>query len=373
MPGIYAVLHMQRACRDPTRPSSLTPMGKEGKPIMQSNCHASDNASQAFRRAALTTIATIAGVAALMATPAMAQQWPARNVTIVVPFPAGGNTDTMARLAADYMSRSTGKAFVVENRPAGGGIVAAAQIATGPADGHTLLFAAAPQIIVLPLLQQVKYNPQKDFKPVSVFGTGPFILGVKASLPVKNLKDVIAYGKASKEKINFASAGRGSIGHLSAALFAKKAGFEPVFVPYKGGGPAMNGLLNGDVDMYFGNASELIQHKDGGKIRLIAVSTKEPIAQSPEVPPVATIFPDFETSAWNGFLVAAATPAGIVSAIEAQSAAAVKDPAIRKRLDALGIRADGSTSKQFEAIIAAEIPLYKEAIAAAGLKMDGGQ
>lgn len=317
--------------------------------------------------------ATALAAAILAGAPASAQQWPQRNVTIVVPFPAGGNTDTMARLAADYMSRSTGKSFVVENRPAGGGIVAASQIATGPADGHTLFFAAAPQIIVLPLLQQVKYNPEKDFKPVSIFGTGPFVLGVKASLPVKTLPELIAYAKASQTKINFASAGRGSIGHLSAALFAKKAGFEPVFVPYKGGGPALNGLLNGDVDMYFGNASELIAQKDGGKIRMIAVSTKAPIAQIPEVPPVASIFPDFETSAWNGFLVATATPQPIVAALEAQSAAAVKDPAIRARLVALGIRPDGSTSKQFEAIIAAERPLYKEAIAAAGLKMEGAQ
>jgi len=312
-------------------------------------------------------------LAALAPSTAFAQQWPQRNVTIVVPFPAGGNTDTMARLAADYMSRNMGKTFVVENRPAGGGTVAAMQIATGPADGHTLFFAAAPQVIVLPLLQQVKYNPEKDLKPVSVFGTGPFVLGIKASLPVKTLKELIDYAKASKEKINIASAGRGSIGHLTAALFAKNAGFDPVFVPYKGGGPAMNGLLNGDVDMYFGNASELIAQKDGGKIRLIAVSTKAPIAQISEVPPVASMFADFETSAWNGFLVASATPASIVSAIEAQSAAAVKDPAIRARLVALGIRPDGGTAKQFQDIIAAERPLYREAIAAAGLKMEGAQ
>ncbi|MFN3890600.1 MAG: Bug family tripartite tricarboxylate transporter substrate binding protein [Beijerinckiaceae bacterium] len=298
---------------------------------------------------------------------AAAQQWPSRAVTIVVPFPAGGNTDTMARLAADYMSRTLGQNFIVENRPTAGGVVASAQIARSEPDGTTLFFASAGQLIILPLMQKVNYDPDKDFIPVSIFGTGPFVLGVRSNLPVKTMPELIAYAKGHKDKLNVASAGQGSIGHLSAALFGKRAGLEFVFVPYKGGGPAMQALLNHETDIYFGNASELLQHVDGGRIRVLGVSSEKPLAQIPNVPPVATLFPGFKTSSWNGFFVPAGTPPAIVSRLEQSVAAAVKDPTIRSRLEALGIEPIGNSSKEFAAIINADKPLYREAVEAAGL------
>ncbi len=312
---------------------------------------------------AATCFAGLAG----MAAPASAQQWPTRPVTIVVPFPAGGNTDTMARLSADYMSRTLGQNFIVENRPTAGGVVASAQIARGDPDGSTLYFASAGQLIILPLMQKVNYDPEKDFIPVSIFGTGPFILGVRANLPANTIPELIAYAKGHKDKLNVASAGQGSIGHLSAALFGKKAGADFVFVPYKGGGPAMQALLNHETDIYFGNASELLQHIGGGRIRVLGVSSEKPLAQIPDVPLVASVFPGFKTSSWNGFFVTAGTPQAIVTRLEQAVAAAAKDPTIRSRLEALGIEPVGNTSKEFAAIIEADKPTYREAVEAAGL------
>jgi tripartite-type tricarboxylate transporter receptor subunit TctC len=324
------------------------------------------NKGGSLTRRLFVAAACVAGLGAF-APQAMAQQWPTRPVTIVVPFPAGGNTDTMARLSADFLTRTLGQNFVVENRPTAGGVVASAQVARSDPDGTTLFFASAGQLIILPLMQKVNYEPDKDFIPVSIFGTGPFILGVRSNLPVKTMPELIAYAKGHKDKLNVASAGQGSIGHLSAALFGKRAGLDFVFVPYKGGGPAMQALLNHETDIYFGNASELLQHIDGGRIRVLGVSSEKPLAQIPNVPPVATLFPGFKTSSWNGFFVPAGTPAAIVTRLEQAVAAATKDPTIRSRLEALGIEPIGNTSKEFAAVIEADKPTYREAVEAAGL------
>ncbi|MDB5642690.1 MAG: transporter substrate-binding protein [Hyphomicrobiales bacterium] len=323
----------------------------------------------------LTLKRLLAGAAALAFATSLAQAqtpapaWPNRHVTVVVPFPAGGNTDTMARLASEFLTKRFGETFIVENRPTAGGVVAAAQIAKAPADGYTLFFATASQMVILPMLQKVNYNPDADFKAVSILGAGPFVLGMRSALPVKTFEEFLGYARASKTKLNVSSAGMGSIGHLTSALLAKKAGFELVFVPYQGGGPAMNALLNGDVDMYFGNASELLSQMTNDRIRILAVSTEDRMKQLPDTPAVAAAYPGFKTSSWNGFLVAKNTPQDIVDKLAAATIAASKDPKIVDRLDALGIKPIGSTPAELEATIAAEKPLYKEAIDAAGLTM----
>jgi tripartite-type tricarboxylate transporter receptor subunit TctC len=316
--------------------------------------------------AAALALATSFGA---MSAQAQAPAWPNRNVTIIVPFPAGGNTDTMARLSADFLSKRFNQSFIVENRPTAGGSVAAAQIARLPADGYTLFFATASQMVILPMLQKVNFNADADFKPVSILGAGPFVLGVRSSLPVKTFEEFLDYARASKNKLNVSSAGIGSIGHLTSALLAKRAGFELVFVPYQGGGPAMNALLSQDVDMYFGNASELLSQMSSDRIRILAVSTLNRMKQLPDVVAVSSKYPGFQTSSWNGFLVAKNTPKDVVDKLAAATIAAAKDPKIVERLEALGIAPIGSTPEEMEAVIAAEKPLYKEAVDAAGLTM----
>ena len=314
------------------------------------------------------------GLASLLAVGsapmAQAQSWPERPVTILVPFPAGGNTDTMARLLADRLQTKLGQPFVVENRPAGGGIVAAGQVARAKPDGYTLIFASAGQNVILPMLYKVNYDPVKDLVPISIFGTGAFILGAKKDSPFNTMPELIAYAKAHPGKLNVASAGNGSIGHLTAALFAKRAGIDVVPIPYKGGGPAIAALVAGETDLYFGNASELLQFVTTDRIKLIAVSTPERLAQIPEVPPVASIFPGFSTSSWNGLLGPVGLPAEVTDKLVKVTADAARDPFLSERLTSLGIMPIGSTPEAFAAIVAAERPVYREAVDAAGLKME---
>lgn len=304
------------------------------------------------------------------ALPAAAQsaQWPTRTVTVVVPYPAGGNTDTMARLASEYFRQKLGQAFIVDNRPAASGVVAAAQIAQSD-DAHTIFFAAAVQMVILPMLQKVNYDPAADFKPVSVFGTGPFVLGVHKSVPAQNMDEFLAFAKQKKDRINVATAGQGGFSHLAAALLAKRAGVEVVFVPHRGGAPAVQSLAAGDVHAYFGNASEIIQQLDGGAVRALAISTSTPVDQLPGVPPAAKFFPGFEMSSWNGFFVSAKVPDQTVSILAAAIAGAARDPVIASRLTALGIQPVGNTPAEFAAIIKGERGLYREAVEAAGLTM----
>ena len=175
---------------------------------------------------------------------------------MVVPFAPGGNTDVMARMASSKLAAEFKQTFVVENRVGAGGALAAAYVAQAAPDGYTLLFGAAPQIAVVPKIQKVNYDPLRDFLPVSVFGTGPFILAINAATPAKTLQEYVAWAKARKG--NYGSGGTGSIGHLSGALLVARAGIDATHVPFSGGAPAVTALLGGQIDMYFGNASELI-------------------------------------------------------------------------------------------------------------------
>jgi tripartite-type tricarboxylate transporter receptor subunit TctC len=273
----------------------------------------------------------------------------------------------MARLAAEFLRKRFDRPFVVDNRPAGGGVVAAAQVAQSDDDGHAVFFAAAVQMIILPMLQKVNYNPSTDFKPVSAFGAGPFVLGVHKGVPAKDFQEFVAFAKQTREKINIATAGPGGFSHLAAALMARRAGIDVVFVPHRGGAPALQSLITGNVHAYFGNASEIIQQLEGGNVRALAVSVSQPMDQLPGVPPMAKFFPGFEMSSWNGFFVSAKTSQQTVERLAAAIAGAARDPEIAGRLKKLGIQPIGNTPAQFADAIKDEAGIYKEAIAAAGL------
>jgi tripartite-type tricarboxylate transporter receptor subunit TctC len=309
---------------------------------------------------------------ALMIAPATARaaDWPTRSVTVVVPYAAGGNTDMMARLAGKRLAERLGQPFVIENRPGGSGSIGAVQVARAAPDGYTLMFGASTQIINMPMLQKVNYDPDKDFVPVSIFGAGPYLLGIKSSLPVKTLSEFVAYTKANPGKLNYATAGQGGNVHLNTALFLARAGLDMVPVPYKSGAPAMNGLAAGEVEMYFGNASELIQHASNDRIRLLAVSTAQRLSQLPDVPTVAELYPGFDTSSWNGFFAPAGTPQAIIELLVKEVMDAAKDPQIAERLERLAIVPFGTTQAEFVEIINRSKVANRDAMNAAGLKTD---
>ena len=325
------------------------------------------NRADRFRFPAWTLAAV--GVAAVMLwQPARAQEpaWPNRTVTVIVPFAAGGNTDTMARMASQKLADVFKQSFVIDNKVGAGGAIAANYVLQQPADGYTLFFAAAPQIAVLPYVQKVSYDPIKDFAPVSVFGTGPFILAISSAIPATTVQEFVAYAK--QRKLNYGSGGTGTVGHLSGALFVARAGIDAVHVPFRGGAPAMAALLGGQVEMYFGNASEIIPHVESGKARVLAVAADKRLTQLPDVPTVSETYPNFSLNAWNGFLVRTGTPRPIIDRLAKEVIAAAKDPAIVAQLTKLGIEPNGTTPEETAAQIAGEQAQFDTAIKSAGLQ-----
>jgi tripartite-type tricarboxylate transporter receptor subunit TctC len=312
----------------------------------------------------------VVGALALIACAAQAGDWPTRPITAVVPYAAGGNTDTMARIASERLTAVLGQPVIVENVAGASGAIGATRVAQAAPDGNTLLFASASQIIIAPLVQKTHYDPQKDFVPVSIVGAGPYILGVKASLPVNTFQEFIAYARNNPGKLNYASAGPGGIIHLTTALLASRAGMQMTHVPYKSGAPALNGLLTGEVDVYFGNASELLQQAASGRVRLLAVSSAARLKQLPDMPTIGESYPGFLVTSWNGFFAPTGTPQPIVRLLARETRNAAKDPAIADRLLKLGIEPSGADPEEFAEVIRVERDFYRAAAAAAGIKME---
>ena len=313
------------------------------------------------------------GLAALLAfialasasVTASAQAWPTKTVTIVVPFPPGGNTDTMARMLAQKFTEKFGQNFLVENRVGASGSIGTTAVARAAPDGYTLMFGAFQQISVLPYTEKVSYDPKTDLTYISIFGEGPFVFGVNASVPVKDLKEFIAYAKSRPGAMAYASGGVFSGAHLVPALFFAKAGISLNHVPYRGGGPAIADLLGNHVQAYFGNASELIPIATDSRVRLLAASSPKRMEQLPDVPTVNELFPGFVMSAWNGLMAPAKTPTDILARLEQATIEAARDPAVTKILGNVGITTVGSTSKEFVERIARENELLQDAIKAA--------
>lgn len=300
-----------------------------------------------------------------VAHPARSQDWPARPVTIIVPFPPGGNTDSMARILAQKLSQKFGRNFVVENRPGASGAIAMADVKRAAPDGYTLIFGAFQQISVLPYTQKINYDPKKDFAYISIFGEGPFVFAINSSVPAKSLADFVAYAKTKPGAMTFASGGIFSGTHLVAALFFKKAGINLVHVPFRGGAPAVEALLGGQVQSYYGNASELIPLAHDPHIRILATSAAKRLPQLPDAPAMDELYPGFVLTSWNGLMAPAATPQEVKNKLEAATIAAAHDPQVMKLLTNLGIVPVGSTSKDFNTRIANESALLKDAINAA--------
>ena len=230
------------------------------------------------------TRAVLALLLGLAAAAAQAQAWPAKPVRFVVPFPPGGSTDVAARTLAEKLSRSLGQQVVVDNRGGGGGAIGTVEAARAAPDGYTLLFAADPVITLHLVVKNVQFDMQRDFAPVTQVTTQPLAVAVHASLPIQNLKQLVEYAKANPGKLSFAHSGTGSGQHMSGELLKKMAGIDVVHVPYKGGGPAVQDLVAGQVPMGVLGSTPLIPHHKSGRIRIIAFTSKERFAPMPEIP-----------------------------------------------------------------------------------------
>ena len=299
----------------------------------------------------------------------LAQSWPQKPVKVIVPFPPGGVTDSIARITADWLTQRLGQPVIAENRPGASGAIAAELVARAEPDGYTLLSAATPQLAIVPHVQKIAYDPVGDFAPISIVGTNPFALGCNQKIAATNLKQLVDYAKAHPGELSYASPGAGSVGHLTMALFLARAGLKMEAVLYKGGGPAMADVVGGHVPCYFGNLNEILPHAGGGKINVLAVSGEARVPQLPQVPTVAEQgYPGFRTVTWNGYVAPAATPKTIVERVAREIAAGCKDAAFTGRLEKIGVDPACGTPAEFERAVREDLALWKEAVQAAGLK-----
>jgi tripartite-type tricarboxylate transporter receptor subunit TctC len=310
---------------------------------------------------------------ALSALPASAQGspgWPSRPITAVVGFAAGGNSDAMARIAAQKLSERLGQNVVIDNRPGAGGALGAAFVARSAPDGNTLMFAASPTIGVVPRLQKVAYDSVNDFEPISSFGSGPYILAIRSEIPAKTVKQFVEYAK--ENSFTYGSGGVGTISHLTSALFLSRAKLRGVHVPFRGGGLTMTALIAGQLDMYFANASELIGHADDKRLTILGVTGETRLKRLPDVPTISEAYSEANMPAtglpsWNGFFAPRGTPKAIIEQLSKHMMGIAREPAVVEQLEQIGIVAEGSSAAEFTARIKGDLAIFDDAINAAGL------
>jgi tripartite-type tricarboxylate transporter receptor subunit TctC len=325
-------------------------------------------------RSRLTLFLAAIGVASVgFSSCTLAQAWPQRPVTVIVPFSAGGNTDGIARMTAQRLGEAFGKPFIVENRPGASGAIAAELSKRAAPDGYTLFVAPLPVMAVVPAVSNVRYDPQKDFVPISNIATNPFALVVNNDIPVKTLSEFVDYVRANNHRLSYGSAGAGSLNHLSMALFLKRAGLEMIHVPYKGNAPALADVMAGHIAAMFSNLPDALAQAKGGTVRLLAISSE---ARSPLVPEVPTVsesgYPNFNVLTWNGLMAPAGTPQEIIDRIAHEIVVAVKDPKFAAQLADFGVDPLGNTPAEYKAMLANDIPIWAEAVDVAGVKQQEG-
>lgn len=313
-------------------------------------------------------LALLLGIAASGAQAA----YPDHPIRWVVPFPAGGAMDNIARTLGEDMARTLGQAIVVENRPGAGGNIGAEMVAKSPADGYTLMIVANGMAVNPALYGRLNYDPVKDFAPVSLLAVVPNVLVAnKARTPVKTVAQVIAAAKAQPGKYTYASAGNGTSIHLAGELFASMAGVSLLHVPYKGSGPAMTDLLGGQVDYMFDSITSAKPHIDSGKLTAIAVTTARRSAALPNVPTVAEAgLPGYELSPWFAAFVPARTPPAVIDTLNRAMLEALHKPSVRQRLALIGAEPIGSSPAVLRDHLARETEKWGALIRQRGIHAD---
>ena len=305
-------------------------------------------------------------------TPATAQNYPTRPIILVVPFPAGGGNDALARLVAERMSRTLGQQVVVENRAAGGGgTVATRAAAKSPPDGYTILLTYTGTLAVNPTLYpNAGYDPRKDFAPIGLIGSQPSVLTLHPSLPVHSTAELVAYAKANPNKINGGFV-PGTIGHMTTEMFAKNAGFEITRVPYKGNGTAIGDLIGGHITMMILSIQTVVGNVKSGKLRALAVTTAERSKLMPDVPTISeSAVPGFSAAIRYGLAAPAGTPRPIIERLNKELRAAVEADETRQRLALLGADPIASTPEEYAAEIDTEETKWAAIVKSLNLKIE---
>src|SRR5437762_3749950 len=304
----------------------------------------------------LLTLAAWLALCWAVAEGVSAQTWPDRPLKFVVAAPAGSSIDVLARIIGDRLKDRLGQAIVVDNRPAAGGTAATDFVAKSPPDGYTMVMSFNGPLALGPhLYSKLPYDPQKDLAPVIITSSQPNVLVVNAALPVKSVKELIAYAKANPGKLNYASVGNGSSSQLTMELLRSDAGIDIVHVPFNGSPPAVTATIQGETQMLFAVMQPLQAQIQAGKLRAIAVTTARRFPLLPDIPTIAEAgYPGFEALAWNGILVAAGTPHPIIQRLNTEINAILKDPSVKSALNAQGFDLIGGTPEDFANLIRSE-------------------
>ncbi len=302
---------------------------------------------------------------------AVAQEWPAKPITLVVPFAAGGTTDLVGRPLAQSLAARLGQSVVVDNRAGAGGTIGAGIAAKSPADGYTLFLATIAHTIAPGMYRNLSYDFVRDFDPITVIAEVPNVLIVNPAVPAKTSAELIAYAKAHPGKVNFGSAGPGSVEHLSGELYRSMAGIDIVHVPYKGGAPMMTDLIAGHIEMAIETSGSALQHIKAGAVRALAVSTRTP---SPFFPGLPTLdeagLKGYDVTTWYGLLVPKGTPAPVETKLYQTVSEILKTPDMTARLADLGAVAGGEPPEKFAAFIASETAKWTKVVKEAGVTVE---
>jgi tripartite-type tricarboxylate transporter receptor subunit TctC len=324
-----------------------------------------------FALAAIAAVCTFASASVALAQNAPSN-YPSKPIKIIVPFPAGGTSDVLARMVGQKLTEAWGQPVIVDNRPGANGNIGADLVAKAEPDGYTLLLMDMGNLTISPTLYpKLPFNPMLHLTPVTMLAYSPHLLVTNSSLPVKTTAELIAHSKATKGKLNFAAAaGTGSAAHLAGVLLAQRTGAEWGYVPYKGGAQALTDLIGGQIDATMNGMVATYPHVKTGKIRLLAVSSKKRLAQLPDVPTIAETVPGFVSGSWQGVMAPAGVPKPIIAKLNTEMAKIVKMPDVIEKMAAQGAEPQTNSPEEFSAWMKSEITHWGKVISDGKITLD---
>ena len=312
-----------------------------------------------------------AALACLSVAAAHAQPYPARPITIVVPFPAGGAPDILGRMLGPRVSEVLKQPFLVDNKAGATGAIGLAAVARAPADGYTLVIATASSLGTNPAVSKVPFDPVRDFTPIAMLAAEPMGLAIHPSVPANTVQELIAYAKAHPGALNMASFGTGSVSHLSGELFSAMAGIRMVHVPYKGAAPATADLIAGQVSLMFNSISVFVAPAKAGKLRMLASAGSTRAATLPDLPTIAESgLPGFEASTWHALLGPAHLPPEIVAVLSREFGRALRLRDTQEKLAAMSLEPQSATPEQLATTLQRDVAKWKKIVAEAGIKLE---
>jgi tripartite-type tricarboxylate transporter receptor subunit TctC len=321
----------------------------------------------------MRTIRTLMlGLSVLLAPlAARAQDFPNRQIRLIVPFPAGGPNDIIARLVGQRMSELFKQTIIIDNRSGQAGVLGTDVVAKAAPDGYTIGIVSASSIVINPTLEKIAYDPKKDLAPVTLVTTVPEMLVVAGNVPANNMAELVALARAQPGKLNFASAGVGGLPHLAGELFKLTAKIDIVHVPYRGAAPAINDLLGQQVQMVFLDLPVILPQIQAGRLKPIALGARQRAPTAPDVPTTAEVgMPDLLIENWYGMFAPSGTPQNIVAEINRVANAAMNDPQVKQKLADQGLTVAGDTPEQFRAFIDSETTKWAKVMNEAGVKIE---